>query len=34
VQAGANVLVAGSAIFKGNHAEQIKAIRNACAVTA
>jgi ribulose-phosphate 3-epimerase len=32
--AGANVLVAGSAIFKGNHAEQIKAIRNACAVTA
>ena len=34
VQAGANVLVAGSAIFKGNHAEQIKAIRNACAITA
>jgi ribulose-phosphate 3-epimerase len=33
-QAGANVLVAGSAIFKGNAAEQIKAIRNACAVTA
>lgn len=32
--AGANVLVAGSAIFKGNHAEQIKALRNACAVTA
>jgi ribulose-phosphate 3-epimerase len=32
--AGANVLVAGSAIFKGNHAEQIKAIRNACAVMA
>ena len=34
VQAGANVLVAGSAIFKGNHAEQIKAIRTACATTA
>jgi ribulose-phosphate 3-epimerase len=32
--AGANVLVAGSAIFKGNHADQIKTIRNACAVTA
>lgn len=32
--AGANVLVAGSAIFKGNHAEQIKAIRSACAVMA
>jgi ribulose-phosphate 3-epimerase len=30
--AGANVLVAGSAIFKGNHAEQIKAIRNATAL--
>jgi ribulose-phosphate 3-epimerase len=30
-RAGANVLVAGSAIFKGNHAEQIKAIRVACA---
>lgn len=28
VQAGANVLVAGSAIFKGNHADQIKALRN------
>ena len=33
-RAGANVLVAGSAIFKGNHADQIKAIRNACAVSA
>jgi ribulose-phosphate 3-epimerase len=33
-RAGANVLVAGSAIFKGNHAQQIKSIRNACAVTA
>jgi ribulose-phosphate 3-epimerase len=32
-RAGANVLVAGSAIFKGNNAEQIKAIRNACLVT-
>jgi ribulose-phosphate 3-epimerase len=34
VRAGANVLVAGSAIFKGNHADQIKAIRNASAVMA
>ncbi len=34
VQAGANVLVAGSAIFKGHHGEQIKAIRTACSVTA
>jgi ribulose-phosphate 3-epimerase len=33
-RAGANVLVAGSAIFKGNHADQIKAIRNACATLA
>jgi ribulose-phosphate 3-epimerase len=32
--AGANVLVAGSAIFRGNHGEQIKAIRSACATTA
>jgi ribulose-phosphate 3-epimerase len=32
--AGANVLVAGSAIFKGNHADQIKAIRLACSATA
>ena len=31
VRAGANALVAGSAIFKGNHAEQIRAIRGACA---
>ena len=30
VQAGANVLVAGSAIFKGNHADQIRALRLAC----
>ncbi len=30
VQAGANVLVAGSAIFKGQHAEAIRALRNAC----
>ncbi len=28
VRAGANVLVAGSAIFKGNHAQQIRAIRS------
>ena len=34
VRAGANVLVAGSAIFKGNHANEIKAIRDACATTA
>jgi ribulose-phosphate 3-epimerase len=33
-RAGANVLVAGSAIFKGIHAEQIAALRNACAATA
>jgi ribulose-phosphate 3-epimerase len=33
VRAGANVLVAGSAIFKGNHASAIKALRNASAVT-
>ena len=30
-KAGANVLVAGSAIFKGNHKAQITALRNACA---
>ena len=34
VKAGANVLVAGSAIFKGDHAGQIKALRLASAVTA
>jgi ribulose-phosphate 3-epimerase len=34
VSAGANVLVAGSAVFKGNPAAQIKAIRNACATVA
>jgi ribulose-phosphate 3-epimerase len=34
VAAGANVLVAGSAIFKGNHAAQITAIRQACSVSA
>jgi ribulose-phosphate 3-epimerase len=33
VRAGANVLVAGSAIFKGNHAAAIKALRNARAVS-
>jgi ribulose-phosphate 3-epimerase len=33
-RAGANVLVAGSAIFKGNHAQQIKALRLACATSA
>jgi ribulose-phosphate 3-epimerase len=34
VRAGANVLVAGSAIFKGNHADQIKALRHASAAVA
>jgi ribulose-phosphate 3-epimerase len=34
VRAGANVLVAGSAIFKGNHASAIRALRNASAVAA
>jgi ribulose-phosphate 3-epimerase len=34
VRAGANVLVAGSAVFKGNHATAIKALRAASAVTA
>ena len=33
VRAGANVLVAGSAIFKGNHGTAIKALRNAAAPT-
>jgi ribulose-phosphate 3-epimerase len=33
-RAGANVLVAGSAVFKGDYASNIKAIRNAAAVTA
>lgn len=33
VRAGANVLVAGSAVFKGNHGNAIKALRNASAVT-
>ena len=33
VRAGANVLVAGSAIFKGEHAKQIKAIRSAATLT-
>jgi ribulose-phosphate 3-epimerase len=34
VKAGANVLVAGNAIFKGDHAAEIKALRSASAVTA
>jgi ribulose-phosphate 3-epimerase len=34
VQAGANVLVAGSAIFKGDHAQQIKALRHASSTMA
>jgi ribulose-phosphate 3-epimerase len=32
--AGANVLVAGNAIFKGDHAVEVRALRNACAVNA
>lgn len=34
VKAGANVLVAGNAIFKGDHAAEIKSLRSACAVNA
>ncbi len=34
VKAGANVLVAGNAIFKGDHAAEIKALRGACAINA
>jgi ribulose-phosphate 3-epimerase len=34
VAAGANVLVAGNAIFKGDPAAEIKALRSACAVNA
>jgi ribulose-phosphate 3-epimerase len=34
VKAGANVLVAGNAIFKGDHAAAIKSLRSACAVNA
>jgi ribulose-phosphate 3-epimerase len=34
VKAGANVLVAGNAIFKGDHADAIKSLRSACAVNA
>jgi ribulose-phosphate 3-epimerase len=34
VKAGANVLVAGNAIFKGDHAAAIKSLRSACAVSA
>ena len=33
-RAGANVLVAGSAVFKGDYAANIKAIRNAASVSA
>lgn len=32
-RAGANVLVAGSAIFRGDHAQQIRAIRSAATIT-
>jgi ribulose-phosphate 3-epimerase len=32
--AGANVLVAGSAVFQGDYGAQIRKIRNACATTA
>jgi len=34
VKAGANVLVAGNAIFKGDPAMEIKALRSACAINA
>ena len=34
VAAGANVLVAGNAIFKGDHAAEIRALRNASATVA
>jgi ribulose-phosphate 3-epimerase len=34
VKAGANVLVAGNAIFKGDHAVEIRALRSACAINA
>lgn len=34
VRAGANVLVAGSSIFKGDHAANVKALRNAALMTA
>ncbi len=34
VRAGANVLVAGSSIFKGDHAANVKALRNAALITA
>ena len=34
VRAGANVLVAGSSIFKGDHAANVKALRNAVLMTA
>ena len=33
VRAGANVLVAGSSIFKGDHAANVKALRNAALIT-
>ena len=33
VRAGANVLVAGSSIFKGDHATNIKALRNAALIS-
>lgn len=34
VKAGANALVAGNAIFKGDHAAEIKTLRSACAINA
>ena len=34
VRAGANVLVAGSSIFKGDHAGNVKALRNAALISA
>jgi ribulose-phosphate 3-epimerase len=34
VKAGANALVAGNAIFKGDHAAEIRSMRSACAINA
>ena len=34
VRAGANVLVAGTSLFKGDHAANVKALRNAALITA
>ena len=34
IRAGANVLVAGTSLFKGDHAANVKALRNAALITA